>query len=259
MDFSGYDVLHAHGDDYWMWRRRVPRHVRTLHGSCFEEARTVRGVEEKVRMVALGFSEVLASLAADTTVVVSPSTRRWVPWVRDVVPNGVDTDRFRPSDTSPADRPTVLFVGTWYGRKRGAALAEAFADDVLPAIPDAELWMVTQDAPPITRARHAVLGRLCDEALGDPTGGRGCSASPRLRGVRHPVRRGDGQRDAGGGDPQRRRALPDDGPGRGNRRSARPRPDAPQVALPSGCSQPTGDSRVAAFGGVRAARRRGSV
>ena len=29
VDLSGYDVLHAHGDDYWMWRRRVPRHVRT--------------------------------------------------------------------------------------------------------------------------------------------------------------------------------------------------------------------------------------
>src|SRR5512132_3956341 len=42
-DFSSYDVLHAHGDDYWMWRRRVPSHVRTLHGSCFEEALRIRG------------------------------------------------------------------------------------------------------------------------------------------------------------------------------------------------------------------------
>ena len=23
-DLSSYDVLHAHGEDYWMWRRRVP-------------------------------------------------------------------------------------------------------------------------------------------------------------------------------------------------------------------------------------------
>ena len=167
MDFSGYDVLHAHGDDYWMWRRRVPRHVRTLHGSCFEEARTVRGVKEKARMVALGFSEVLASLAADTTVVVSPTTRRWVPWVRGVVPNGVDTDRFHPSDASPAERPTVLFVGTWYGRKRGAALAAAFTADVLPAIPDAELVLVTQDAPADLGPGIRVLGRLSDEALAD--------------------------------------------------------------------------------------------
>ena len=91
VDFSGYDVLHAHGDDYWMWRHRVPSHVRTLHGSCFEEALTIRGAKEKLRMVALGLTEVLASVVADTTVVVSPKTRRWTPWVHEVVPNGVDT------------------------------------------------------------------------------------------------------------------------------------------------------------------------
>lgn len=40
VDFSSYDVLHAHGDDYWLWRRRAPRHIRKLHGSCSEEAFT---------------------------------------------------------------------------------------------------------------------------------------------------------------------------------------------------------------------------
>jgi glycosyltransferase involved in cell wall biosynthesis len=167
MDFSGYDVLHAHGDDYWMWRRRVPVHVRTLHGSCFEEALTVKGGKEKLRMVALGFSEVLASLAADTTVVVSPATRRWVPWVHRVIPNGVDTHRFHEDPTVRAHRPTVLFVGTWHGRKRGAALAEAFVSQVRRAIPDAELLMVTQDAPASPGEGIRVLGRLDDEALAD--------------------------------------------------------------------------------------------
>jgi glycosyltransferase involved in cell wall biosynthesis len=167
MDFSGYDVLHAHGDDYWMWRRRVPVHVRTLHGSCFEEARTVPGLKEKARMVALGFSELLASLAADTTVVVSPATRRWVPWVHCVIPNGIDTHRFHQDPTMRAHRPTILFVGTWYGRKRGAALAEAFVSHVRRALPDAELLMVTQDAPPGPGEGIRVLGRLDDEALAD--------------------------------------------------------------------------------------------
>ena len=168
MDFSGYDVLHAHGDDYWMWRRRVPVHVRTLHGSCFEEARTVPGVKEKARMVALGFSEVLASLAADTTVVVSPATRRWVPWVRRVIPNGVDTYRFHPDAAARAERPTVLFVGTWHGRKRGAALADAFVATVRPARPGRpSCCMVTQDAPADPGPGVRVLGRLDDEALAD--------------------------------------------------------------------------------------------
>jgi phosphatidyl-myo-inositol alpha-mannosyltransferase len=167
IDFSAYDVLHAHGDDYWMWRRRVPVHVRTLHGSCFEEALTVRGAKEKLRMAALGCSEVLASLVADTTVVVSPATRRWVPWVDRVIPNGVDTNRFHPDATSRADRPTVLFVGTWHGRKRGEALASAFLCHVRPALPDAELLMVTQDAPSDPGPGIRVLGRLDDAALAD--------------------------------------------------------------------------------------------
>jgi len=167
LDLSGYDVLHAHGDDYWLWRRRVPVHVRTLHGSCFEEAIHIRGAKERLRMVLLGLSEVVASLVAGTTVVVSPATRRWTPWVRAVIPNGVDTRRFRPREGDKAARPTVLFVGTWGGRKRGAELVRAFGEDVRPALPDAELWMVTQDAPDDPGEGVRVLGRLDDRALAE--------------------------------------------------------------------------------------------
>lgn len=167
VDLSGYDVLHAHGDDYWMWRRRVPVHVRTLHGSCFEEALRIRGGKERLRMVLLGFSEVLASLVADTTVVVSPITRRWTPWVRTVIPNGVDRSRFHPRPGATADRPTVLFVGTWGGRKRGADLARVFVDEVRSRVPDAELWMVSQDVPADPGPGVRALGRLSDDELAD--------------------------------------------------------------------------------------------
>lgn len=166
VDLRGYDVLHAHGDDYWMWRRRVPRHVRTLHGSCFEEALRIRGLKERARMVLLGLSEVLASLVADETVVVSPMTRRWTPWVRRVIPNGVDTRRFRPGDPQErSSRPTVLFVGTWEGRKRGRDLVDVVVREVLPSVPDVELRMVCQDAPEDLPGCVAVLGRLSDAEL----------------------------------------------------------------------------------------------
>ncbi len=163
-DLSGYDVLHAHGDDYWLWRRRVPVHVRTLHGSCFEEALTVRGAKERLRMLALGLSEVLASMVADTTVAVSPRTRRWTPWVRAVIPNGVDARRFRPDGPRSA-RPTILFVGTWSGRKRGEALARAFVEHVRPAVPDAKLRMVCRDVPADVAPGITALGRLGDAEL----------------------------------------------------------------------------------------------
>jgi glycosyltransferase involved in cell wall biosynthesis len=167
-DLSSYDVLHAHGEDYWMWRRRVPMHVRTLHGSCFEEAIHIRGVKEKARMILLGFTEVLASLVADRTVLISPQTRRWTPWVKTVIPNGVDTQRFAPASRQPKHvDPTVLFVGTWRGRKRGAQLASIFAERVRARVPDARLRMVTQDAPAVLPDGVTVLGRLDDDALTD--------------------------------------------------------------------------------------------
>lgn len=164
VDFGDVDALHAHGDDYWLWRRRAPVHVRTMHGSCFEEARTIPGAKEKLRMLLLGLTEVLATVVADRTVLVSPHTRRWTPWVRTVVPNGVDPGRFHPGPAR-ADHPVVLFVGTWSNRKRGRELAEAFAREVRPAVPGAELWMVTRDAPADPGDGVVVLGRLTDEEL----------------------------------------------------------------------------------------------
>jgi phosphatidyl-myo-inositol alpha-mannosyltransferase len=167
-DLTAYDVLHAHGEDYWMWRRRVPMHVRTLHGSCFEEALRIRGVKERARMVLLGFTELLASLVADRTVLISPQTRRWTPWVRTVIPNGVDPARFHALDgVARRAEPTILFVGTWHGRKRGAELASVFAERVRPRVPGARLRMVTQDAPAELPAGVDVLGRLDDDVLAD--------------------------------------------------------------------------------------------
>lgn len=165
-DFSSFDVLHAHGDDYWMWRRRARVHVRTLHGSCFDEALHIRGFVERLRMILLGFSEVLASIVADQTAVVSPATRRWTPWVRTVVPNGVDLRRLYP-DGQRTERPSVLFVGTWSGRKRGSLLAEVFVEQVLPKVPDAQLLMVSTDVPVEHHPAIRVLGRVGDDELAD--------------------------------------------------------------------------------------------
>ncbi|WP_122262038.1 glycosyltransferase family 4 protein [Ornithinimicrobium cerasi] len=163
-DLSGFDALHAHGDDYWLWRRRVPVHVRTVHGSCFEEAKHIRGVVERTRMVLLGCSEALAAAVADHTVAVSPPTLRWLPGVNRVIPNGVSSEVFKPG-VSRSAHPTILFVGTWGGRKRGGALATAFANDVRPHLPTAELRMVCQDAPEQLPAGVVTLGRLDEREL----------------------------------------------------------------------------------------------
>src|SRR5205807_294064 len=105
-----------------------------------------------------GLSEVLATCVADETIAVSDATRRWMPWVRRVIPNGIDLGQFAARDRS--EHPTVLFVGTYHRRKRGKLLADVFERQVLRAIPEAELWMVCNDAP--SRPNVKVLGRVSD-------------------------------------------------------------------------------------------------
>jgi glycosyltransferase involved in cell wall biosynthesis len=162
VDLAGFDVVHFHGDNQHRPRTSPPV-VRTIHGSCFSEAIHIRGLKERVRMFALGVTEVIGSLRAVENVAVSRNTTRWYPWVRRVIPNGVDLDRFHPGEKEP--EPVVMFVGTYESRKRGRLLMEAFERVVLPAMPDARLWMVCSDAPPARNVE--VLGRLDDGELAD--------------------------------------------------------------------------------------------
>src|ERR1700722_5402927 len=110
IDYSAFDLVHAHGDDYWLWsRRRYPTHIRTMHGSCLAEALHIPGLPGKLRMLMLGLSEILATIVADRTVCVSRNTTRYYPypWVRDVIMNGVDTTAFRPADGNKSEQKEV--------------------------------------------------------------------------------------------------------------------------------------------------------
>jgi len=103
IDFSGFDVIHAHGDNYWLWsRRRRPPVIRTMHGSCLAEAWKVPGIKEKFRMLLLYAAEVLATLVADKTVCVSANTLKYYPGLNEVIPNGVNVAAFRPAAVAAA-------------------------------------------------------------------------------------------------------------------------------------------------------------
>lgn len=164
LDLSGFDLFHSHGDDQWRVGRSTPPHVRTLYGSCFSEALHIRGAKERARMALLGVSEMAATAVADRCVAISENTRRWFPWVGDVIPCGVDLDLFTPGEEQEPE-PTILFVGTYHQRKRGWLLAEAFARHVRPHLPGARLQMVCTDAAPGPGIE--VLGRLGDEELAE--------------------------------------------------------------------------------------------
>ena len=161
-DWSQFDVIHAHGDDYFLWMPS-PVHVRTMHGSCLAEALHIPRAKEKLRMILLGVAELVATCAAHRTVGVSENTRRSYPWIRQVIPNGVSLDTFHPGAKESA--PTILFVGTYRNRKRGELLMRAFEQRVRAALPEARLWMVCSDAPPAPGV--TVFGRVSEDQLAE--------------------------------------------------------------------------------------------
>jgi len=163
---EGFDVIHAHGDDYWLWGRKYPPHVRTMHGSCLAEAGHAASLKGKLRMGLLGLSELLATAVADRTACVSRDTCRYYPGVNRVIVNGVDLDAFHPCDPGEKEsRPTILFVGTYHNRKRGKLLMEQFERAVRPVVPEARLWMVCGDAPEAEGV--TVLGRVSTPELAE--------------------------------------------------------------------------------------------
>ena len=166
LDFSPFDILHAHGDDYYLFTKLNPPHIRTMHGSCIAETLHVPGLREKFRMFLLGLSELLAVCAADKTVAVSANTIRSYPWIKKMIPNGVDTSAFFPTEQKES-APTILFVGTYHNRKRGKLLVEAFSKTIRPALPNAKLWMVCSDVPSPLPDGVEMLGKLSTPDLAD--------------------------------------------------------------------------------------------
>src|SRR5438105_7948024 len=63
-DWTRFDVLHAMTDDYWLAGKRRPRHIRTLHGACWAEAKHIPGAKAKLRMGMLAVTEHISILAA---------------------------------------------------------------------------------------------------------------------------------------------------------------------------------------------------
>ncbi len=143
-DLTQFDVVNAHGDDWFLWGCRRPRHVHTYHGSCLAEMLHATSWSARIRMAALALCEYTSCFLADELVAVSENTRRFIPLVRRVIPNGVDLNTFYPSEKK-SQSPSLLFVGTMHGRKRGKMLLDLFQREIRPRVPGAEFWAVCEN------------------------------------------------------------------------------------------------------------------
>ncbi len=138
------DVVHFHGDDWFVMRRRRAT-VRTLHGSALREAqRATRWQRSLVQYMIYPFERLSAHIAT-IAVAVSHDTAK-IHGIETVIGNGVDPDLFKPGAKSHS--PRVLYLGTWGGRKRGRWMYELFTSRISPVRPDVELRFIADVAPP---------------------------------------------------------------------------------------------------------------
>lgn len=138
------DVVHYHGDDWFVFRR--PRAtIRTLHGSALREAQRATRWQRRLIQYAVYPLERLASRLATMAVGVGGDAAS-IHGIDPVIGNGVDPTLFTPGEKS--DTPIVLYVGTWDGRKRGRWMYELFTQQIAPRHPTAMLRFVADEPPP---------------------------------------------------------------------------------------------------------------
>jgi glycosyltransferase involved in cell wall biosynthesis len=161
--FRGYDVLHLHGDDWFFVRRSVPT-IRTMHGSALHEAKTATSRKRRWAQRLLYPLEHLSVRLATAAAAIGPETAQLYR-IPTVINNGVDLSLFSPGTKTAA--PSILFVGTWAGRKRGAFLYDRFVHEVIPSVPDATLHLVTDTVSDACAAHPQVVHhrRPSDAAL----------------------------------------------------------------------------------------------
>ncbi len=140
ISFSGFDVAHFHGDDWFYFRRTLPT-VRTFHGSALLEARHATSWRRRLDKRAIFPLEKLAGRLATASYAVG-SDAEAIYRTEGLLPIGIDLVS---GESVRSPNPSILFIGAWRGRKRGSLLHDVFREEVLPAIPGAELWMVSDE------------------------------------------------------------------------------------------------------------------
>lgn len=145
LDTSELDVLHLHGDDWFFLYRRVPT-LRSFHGSALNESRNATRLRRQTSQRIIFGLELVSARLATRSYSVGPGWGRLYA-LRGTLDCGIEMVASEPHhDRSHA--PSILFVGTWDGRKRGRLLHEVFVRQIKPRNPDARLWMVSDKCEP---------------------------------------------------------------------------------------------------------------
>jgi glycosyltransferase involved in cell wall biosynthesis len=145
-DYRDFDAVIMHGDSLLAPLTGKPV-LRVMHGSALGEARSATSIGRKALQYGVYVQELLTALLHDGVVAGSENTRRDNRLIARVVPYGFDEAIFFPGSGDRSVEPSVLFVGSLDGRKRGRFLLDRFIGEVLPRCPAATLTMVGATGP----------------------------------------------------------------------------------------------------------------
>lgn len=145
-DYGEFDAIIAFGDSLLLPLRGKPA-VRVLCGSALGEARTAHSIGRSLLQLGVYVQELATAMMQGGVVAISENARRDNPFVRRVIPLGVDDRIFTPTPEGRSSAPSILFVGTLDGRKRGRWLTDLFVQRVRPQYPDASLIVVGPAGP----------------------------------------------------------------------------------------------------------------
>jgi phosphatidyl-myo-inositol alpha-mannosyltransferase len=152
-NYGGFDAIVAHGDSLFLPLTGKPV-LRVMHGSAWAEAVHATSPGRFLMQTGVYLQELLTAVTTPATVAVSESTRRANPFIRHTIPHGVDTRTFRPDPVKKTSSPSIVFVGTHGGRKRGSFLIDVFQRVVRPSAPDATLLFVGPQGPATAGVRY---------------------------------------------------------------------------------------------------------
>ena len=145
-DYRGFDAIVLHGDSLLAALTGKPV-LRVMHGSARREAQSATSLGRYLLQYGVFAQELITALCQDEVVAVRDNARRDNPFIRRVIQHGVDDTIFTPQPVQRSPEPSILFVGSLDGRKRGSFLLDAFLRTVQPQHPSATLTMVGPDGP----------------------------------------------------------------------------------------------------------------
>ncbi|HEU4688048.1 MAG TPA: glycosyltransferase family 4 protein [Vicinamibacterales bacterium] len=145
-DYGAFDVVVMHGDSLLAPLIGKPV-LRVMHGSALGEARSATSIGRRLLQYGVYVQELLTAVCHAGVVAVSECTTQDNPFIRRVVPHGVDGVTFHPGADARTPEPSVLFVGSMNGRKRGRFLLDGFVREVRHRHRNASLTLVGAEGP----------------------------------------------------------------------------------------------------------------